>query len=486
MRKSHSTQARLDCNPIPSIELNLQCRDEIIPILYALKHIYTQSELRDQILQLISEDVNGNSSANHGREGLGYWQILVLVAVRLGCNLNYDRLQDLAENHRKLRHVMGIGDWDEDTSFSWQRIRDNICLLKPETITGIYLLIVKEGHHLNPDAAKTSRVDSFVMETDIHHPTESSLIWDGLRKIIELSALVSVDLDLPGWRQHAHLLKKIKQLHREISRVSSSKKPQSKKQLKRLYAKLLKRAARILERAEKLVQNAMTTSMATLGRVEQIRVFIERTRQVADTAYRRVILGEKVPNKDKLFSIFEPHTQLYRRGKAGQENQFGRLAMIYEDGNGFITHHYLLNRNETDEGVAVPQTKIAQEQLGGAIEEISFDRGFYSIDNERELKKLVSSPCLPKRAVTEYTDQMNKSSVKFRAARQRHAGVESAIGALQSGNGLKRSRDRGELGFERYLCLAILGRNLHVLGKMLIATQSPECHAAYTKRKNVA
>jgi hypothetical protein len=400
--------------------------------------------------------------------------------------LNYDRLQDLAENHHKLRHMMGLGDWDEATSLDWRRIRDNICLVKPPTIAHIYQLVAQEGHRLDSEAAKTVRVDSFVMETNIHYPTESSLLWDGLRKIIGLCALVAADLDLSGWRQHTHLLRKVKSLCREIGRVSRSKAPGSKKKLKRLYARLLKRAEKILQRAERLVEEAASGDLATAGRIEQIRVFIERTRQVAGTAHRRVILGEQVPNEDKLFSIFEPHTQLYRRGKAGQENQFGRLAMIYEDGAGFITHHYLLGRHEQDADVAVPQTKIVQQRLQGAIEEISFDRGFHSQENEQELKKIVAEPCLPKRGVKEYAEQMNTASVKFRAARQRHPGVESAIGALQAGNGLKRSRDRSELGFERYLCLAILGRNLHVLGKLLIAQQSPDSLAAQSKRKDAA
>lgn len=486
MRKSHSTQRRFDCEAIENVELNLECRDEIIPILFALQHVYGNAELRDEVLRLVGQDVNATSRPDRGRDGFWYWQILVLAAVRLGCKLDYDRLQDLAENHRKLRHLMGIGQWDEKTSFTWKRIRDNVCLLKPQTIAAISDVIVAEGHRLNPEAAKTARVDSFVVETNIHYPTESSLLWDGLRKIIELSALVAIDLDVPDWRQHAHLRKKIKNLHREISRVAASKKPSAKKKLKKLYAKLLKQTKIVLERAEKLVKNATATDMRTLGRIEQIQVFIERTRQVAGTAYRRVILGETVPNEDKLFSIFEPHTQLYRRGKAGQENQFGRLVMVYEDGAGFITHHCLMERDEQDADVTVEQTRIVQERLGGAMEEISFDRGFYSAENERELKQVVPGACLPKRGVNEFAEQIKNSSVEFRAARQRHPGVESAIGALQSGNGLKRSRDHSKVGFERYLALGFLGRNLHVLGKLLIGQHSPKSLAGQSKRKQAA
>jgi transposase, IS5 family len=486
MRKARPSQPRLDCNPIPELELNFDCRDEIVPILAALKHVYTKPELRDQILTLVAQDVNRDSRSDHGRQGLEYWQIVVLAAVRLGCNLNYDRLQDLAENHRKLRYMMGIGDWAEDVSFNWRRIRDNICLLRPETIVEISRLIVQEGHELQPEAAKSVRVDSFVMETNIHYPTESSLIWDGLRKIITLAAELANDLGMPGWRQHEHLLRRIRNLQREIARASASKSPKTKKRLKRLYAALLKRCQDILGRADTLLENAVTTRGDQLAQLEQVRVFIGRTRQVASTAHRRVILDEKVPNADKLFSIFEPHTQLYRRGKAGQENQFGRLVLVYEDGAGFITHHYLMGRDERDAEVAVSQTKQLQERLGNTIDKISFDRGFHSPENASALEEIVANPCLPSRSPNEYSEQMKNGTVEFRAARQRHPGVESAIGALQSGNGLKRSRDRSEGGFERYLGLAILGRNLHVLGKLLIAEASPESIAAQSKRQEAA
>jgi len=486
MRTSHSTQGRLDCKSIPDIELNLECRDEIIPILAALKHVYTKPDVLNSVLELVEQDVNPDSSSDHGREGLQYWQIVVLAGVRLGCNLNYDRLQDLAENHRNLRHMMGIGDWDEETSFSWRRIRDNICLLRPETIEQISHIIVSAGHALDPEAAHVARADSFVVETNIHYPTESSLIWDGLRKVIDLSVAVADELEVPGWRQHSHLYKKIKNLNREISRVSASDSPKSKKRLKQLYRTLLKHTKRLLDRSDNLVKSSMSNEVITIGHIEELRVFIGRTRQVASTAYRRVVLGEQVPNEDKLFSIFEPHTQLYRRGKAGQENQFGRLALIYEDGAGFITHHYLLDRDENDADVTVSQTRLVQDRLDGAIERISFDRGFYSRDNERELKEIVSSPCLPKRGANEYAEQMDNGCVRFRAARQYHAGVESAIGALQSGNGLKRSRDRTEIGVTRYLSLAVFGRNLHVLGKLLIAQHSPDTLSAYRTRKKSA
>ena len=96
MRKPYEPQQRLDLPPIVEVDLNFNCRHEIVPILKALQHIYSQPELRDSILDAIGKDVNGESDASRGRRGLYYWEILVLVAVRLGCNLDYDALQDLA------------------------------------------------------------------------------------------------------------------------------------------------------------------------------------------------------------------------------------------------------------------------------------------------------------------------------------------------------------------------------------------------------
>jgi hypothetical protein len=169
-------QPRLDCPPVEAVPLNLHCRDEIIPILRALQHIYGQPPLRREILKLVGNDVNRDSSPDHGREGMSYWTITVLAAVRLGCNLDYDKLQDLAEQHRNLRWMMGIGDWQSEIDFGWRRIRDNLCWLRPTTLEKINQAIVGAGHQLAPEAIKRVRGDTFVVETNIHYPTESSLI----------------------------------------------------------------------------------------------------------------------------------------------------------------------------------------------------------------------------------------------------------------------------------------------------------------------
>src|ERR1700674_1642103 len=130
-------EERLDCLPISAVKLNLECRDEIIPILRALQHLYADAGLRRELLALVGKDVNGSTDRKRGRRGLNYWEIIVLAAARLGCNLDYDKLQDLAENHRSLRQIMGIGDWQEEVDFAWRRIEDNLLKLRPQTLKKI-------------------------------------------------------------------------------------------------------------------------------------------------------------------------------------------------------------------------------------------------------------------------------------------------------------------------------------------------------------
>ena len=489
MRKAMDRQGRLDGQPIVKVKLNLDCRDEIIPILMALQHLYAQPELRDQILRLIAADVNRRSSRKRGRQGMDYWPILVLAAVRLGCNLNYDKLQDLAEQHRALRQIMGIGDWDEQGRFDWRRIRDNITLVRPQTLERINHLIVGEGHRLVPQAVQSSRADSFVVGTNIHYPTESSLIRDGLRKVLECSAVMAEQLGVGGWRQHKHLYRKVKRLVREIERIAARKGSGYQARLQGLYGELLDLATLVLERAQQLrahlsVQDAV--DLEVLASDVQLKEFMRLTRHVCGTATRRVLQGQSVPNSDKLFSIFETHTQLYKRGKAAEPVQFGRQVLVYEDAAGFITHAYLMPRERDDREVVVEQTRRVQKRLGGRIQQASFDRGFHSPENQRDLAEIIAHPCLPMPGVNQAEQQESQATVEFRQSRQRHPGIESAINALQAGNGLERCRDRTEVGFSRYLQLGVLGRNLHVLGKILLAREDAQCNAAESRRKKSA
>jgi hypothetical protein len=491
MRLAFQEQPRLDCPPVDAVPLNLNCRDEIIPILRALQHIYEQTQVRRGLLDLIGKDVNSDSSPDRGRAGLSYWTIMVLAAVRLGCNFDYDKLQDLAEQHRTLRLLMGIGDWDEPTDFDWRRIRDNLCLLQPATLEKINHLVVAAGHELAPAAIEAVRGDTFVVETNIHYPTESTLIEDGLSKVLTLAAALAKAHALPGWRQHEHLLQNVKDIVRQISRASRAK-SKGADRLKPGYRRLLNVAEDLLQRARDLLlsfhfgaegEGIDWLGEGLAGPCEELWHYVQLTTKVCGTARRRVLLGETVPNEEKLFSIFEPHTELIKRGKQPDPIQYGHKVLVIEDAVGFICHYQVVANGVLDQEVLVPQMTELQARVGGRIKRASFDRAFHTPDNQEKLARIVDHPCIPKKGRDSGRKQQEEASVEFRQARQSHPGIESAIGALQAGNGQERCRDKSKLGYERYVGLGILGRNLQVLGKLLLAQDAAECEAAKSRRK---
>jgi transposase, IS5 family len=488
MRVAFDPQLRFDSPPIAGVRLNIHCRDEIIPILRSLPPIYTQSQLRDQLLEAVAQDVNAATRPDYGRPGIDCWSLLVLAAVRPGCNLNYDRLQDLAEEHRSLRLIMGVGGGDQSISFDRRCLRDNITLLSPDTLERLNHRIVAEGHRLVPDAARTVRRDSFVVAADIHSPTDPRLIGDGLRVIIRTSRRLAALLGRPGWRQHDHLHRVVKKPLRPINRIVATKGPNSRKRLQMAYQGLLNEADRIIARAGELLDPALISIGVnpTAKGVERLRTklldFVNLTIPARDQGHRRVLAGETVPAGEKLFSLFEPETRLIIRGKVPQPVEFGHRVLIVEDGVGFVCHSAVLSRGADDREVVVKEMTTWQQRLDGQIRRASVDRGFHSPGNQAELANLVAQPCLPVMGHVQSQRQEREATVEFREPRRRPAGVESAIGALQSGNGQKRCRDHTFGGSCRSVGLGVLGRNLQVPGKLPISGEEPKCVAGQSRR----
>jgi len=492
-------QARLDCLPIGQVKLNLNCRDEIIPILRALQHVYQDDSSRRELLSLVGKDINQGTSRKLGRRGLDYWEVTVLAAARLGCNLDYDKLQDLAENHRCLRAIMGIGDWQaEAVDFGWQRIEDNVLKLRPETLKKINDLIVRVGYELKPKAIASVRGDTFVVKTNIHYPTESNVIGDGLRKILPLAAELAMAHGRDGWRQHEHLLKKVRQLVQKINRAGRAK-SQGADRLKPGYQKLLELAKDLLRRARRLLLalafpvdpavyslDQLKNAAAPTTRKGLLLHYVILTEKVCDNARRRVLLGETLSNEEKIFSIFEPHTELINRGKQPTPIEFGHKVLVIEDAVGFVVDYQVVANGVLDQDLVVPVMKKLQQRWNGKIQSASFDRAFHTPDNQKALAEIVRTPCIAAKGSEQGRQQQQEGTVAFRQARQDHPGVESAIGALQAGNGLKRCRDRSKRGYDRYVGLGILGRNLHTLGKLLVAQEQADCQAAKSKRKRKA
>lgn len=313
------------------------------------------------------------------------------------------------------------------------------------------------------------RCDSWVVETDVHYPTDISLLFDAVRKVIELSAKVPC---LPGWRQGANLVKKSKRLMRQAQKLkrSSSKNPRKKavkeEEIKKAHARFIEHARRIMDKArQSMASPRHAASEHEQKNLTKIEKFMAHARRQIDQIQRRVIEGQSIPHEEKVFSVFEDYTEWISKGKAGVPQELGLRTCLLEDQYGFVLHHKIMRR-ETDEKVAVDMVRTAKEKFA-ALRGCSFDKGFYSPANKQALAEILEKVVMPRKGRLTLRDKEEEHAEEFIAARYKHAAVESAISAMEN-HGLDRCLDMGLEAFERYVALAVTARNLQILGGVLM------------------
>lgn len=180
---------------------------------------------------------------DNGRPGMDLWKILVLGVLRLNLNWDYDRLLEMANNHRTIRQMLGHGFNDYTYEYKLQTLKDNISLLTPEVLDKINAVVVTEGHNLvkkKDDEPLKGRCDSFVVETDVHFPTDINLLFDAMRKVITLIASLCAACGMSDWRQCKYNISKLKRLYRKVQKLKhSTSKDENKKEAQ---ARLIKEA----------------------------------------------------------------------------------------------------------------------------------------------------------------------------------------------------------------------------------------------------
>ena len=469
MRATINCQFSLGQPSLDEIVLDDDCRFELIPILAGLQHLYGQPERRQRLLDLVAADILGDADPDRGRDGMNFWQVLVLAVVRQGCDYDYAALSHAANHDSLVRAFLLIGPLS-DKGFAEKTVHENISKLRPDTLKQIVYLVAEAGHELAPQACRTVRGDSFVVQTNIHYPTDSSLLLDGIRKLTTLSRRLAGQYELPGWRQAKHLYRKAKRLSHRIGRIAKGRRKNRDEQLKTAYDELIDLARKVTDRALDLyvATRQAADSLLVGAQREDILRFAVMTDYVASLAERRVLRNETIPHAEKIFSLFEPSTELINRGKRPTPIEFGHRILVMDDGGGYIVHLEVMGIGVQDVDVLTPSMKAVQERLNQKIEQASFDRGFWSPANHDALAEMVNLACLPRKG----KPLPAEGTPEFEQARRWHAGVESKIGALQLGNGLVCCRDRGDVGYARYVMLGAVARNLQTLGTFLLDQSS--------------
>jgi IS5 family transposase len=253
---------------------------------------------------------------------------------------------------------------------------------------------------------------------------------------------------------------------REISRAAQQTTQEGKKRSVRLYRKLLGITRTSVQQAQQVVAvlRQETTRQAD-QLAKQIEHFVPLVEQVVRQATRRVLQGEAVPAQDKLVSLFEPHTDIIRRGKPGRTAEFGHKVWIDEVDGGIVSDYRVLDGNAPDQSQWLPSLERHQQLFGRPPDQMSGDRGMYSRDNEvRAQVAGVRRVILPQAGHRSAARKQYEQQRWFRRGRRYHQGIEGRISVLKRRYGLDRCRDHGESGFERWVGWGIIAHNLLAIG----------------------
>ena len=491
MRKVIEIQMKFGEVDISKIEFDPRSRDEIPKLLMGLQEIYCNRQVRDKVFRVLRDLIPKSVDQNNGRRGMELWKILVLGTLRLCCNWDYDKVMDIANNHRTLRLMLGHSSVYDEYYYPLQTLKDNLSLVTPEVLDRINQIVVQHGHQLlgkKKDESLRASCDSFVVETDVHYPTDINLLFDAMRKVIVLIMVLCDDLGLTGWRKGIYNLKKVKRYFRKAQQLKRSTSKDKTKRSERdqliidAHMAYVELANSLLNRAKETISSISSADLMANLRIMEIEKFIAHAERQMDQIRRRVVEGQTIAHHEKVFSLFEEHTEWINKGKAGVSQELGLKVCVVKDQFGFLLHHRVMQK-EMDDQIAVPIIKETKERFQQLIS-CTFDKGFHSPDNQKDLAVLLDKVILPRKGKLSAINKEIENSEEFKEARRKHSAIESSINALEN-HGLDRCPDHGIRGFKRYVALAVVARNIQIVGHILQQKQL-QCVQRLERRQSKA
>ena len=423
MRHTIKPLRQLGDPDIANIKLDFKSRDDTPAILIGLQYLYKDKTLREQLFTLLEEGLVPDANHRLGRPGMELWQILVMGVLMQGLDCDFDRLHDLVNHHSAVRQFLGHSDiWDK-TTYSYQAIVDNVNLLSPELLAAVGKLVVDSGHQVSkkkPGETLRGRCDSFVVETDVHYPTDVNLLWDAMRCLLREVGREAGATGIDGWRQWTHLTASVRKKFHAVRKTSRAH-PNDVKAYLGQCGNLVRRAEETLV----MLRGVGRTKDKVLARIAD---YLRHAHRQIDQIDRRLLQGEKIPTAEKVYSIFEEHTRWISKGKAGVPVELGVPVCVLEDDCGFILHHRIM-WSGSDVDHAQPMVEETQGRFP-SLRVCSFDRGFHSPANRVCLDELLVDNVLPRKGRLSKADKERESGAKFVAMRKKHPGIESKINVM--------------------------------------------------------
>lgn len=330
---------------------------------------------------------------------------------------------------------------------TWKKVNDVLFLVGKETkkISGGKL-----------------RVDSTLYETNIHYPTDSHLLWDSYRVLSRLIRDCNEENPVCRMSYRFHD-RKVKKLYTYISTHSSRKGKRNERKMKRLYKTLIGRVEHIYDAGTAYVVHARSLKVKS-SYLDEIETCLPSVQKVINQSCRRILEGESVPNTEKIFSIFEPHTELIKRGKSGRPVEFGHMVTIAQTGEKFISYYDVMKQRESDNTRTDPVLENHNQQFGAYPEAFTADKNYYKgMDHIRQWEEKIPTFSICKKGNRNAWEKAREETPDFKEMQKFRAGSEGSISVLKRAFGMRRCVLKGFKSFTASIGSLVFCHNLVLL-----------------------
>lgn len=409
------------------------------------------------------------NSRSRGRPGFPAEVVLRLLILKHIRNWSYAELEREVRANLVYRDFTRVGANkmpDAKTMGRWG------VALGPMAINRVHDRIVQIARAKNVVQGRRMRVDTTVVESNIHYPTDSSLLGDGVRVLIRTMKKVTKLTGEVGAKLRDRS-RSVKLRMLEIARAARGKAPTSRDKLNAAYDSLVQAAGRVVGQAKRLSQE-IGDGVKRCRKVAQ-QVILEGQRQVLDEMVPRVqrvirqtkarIFDGNTHSEGKIVSVFEPATEVIRKGKAGKPTEFGKLVKLQEAENQIVIDYEVYARRPNDADLLIPAIQTHEAKLGRTPRLVAADAGFYSGKNEAAAKaRGVKRVCIPNRNSKSAACKREQRKRWFRNGQRWRTGCEGRISVSKRRHGLNRCRYRGDDGMKRWVGLGVIADNLINIG----------------------
>ena len=413
-----------------------------------------------QLLTLAHQDwVKLLSQSDKGRDGYTSEQLLRAMIVMFLEGDSFRGVVIRIDNSEFLQYFVRLG---VRPTMDFTFLNKASCALSAETLQAMNQMLIQYAVQEKKISGEKQRMDSTVYETNIHYPTDSSLLWDSFRTLSRL--LRDIQKELPQLNlHHRYHDKKVKKLYTYISRSASSKSKRTSRRVKKAYRGLIGRVRWIHHVGRDIAVQARSVGY----HVDELVHYLPLVEQIIDQSDKRVLQGISLPPDEKLYSLFEEHTELIIRGKAGKPIEFGHKILLAQTGEKFIHHYEVMPHRREDKELLEPAIEAHRKLFGHYPDVLSTDKGFYeSMKQISSLEEKIAVVSIAKKGRRNQYEYERETTEEFIDGQRFRSGSEGSISVLKRAFKLGKCFFKGFKNYAASVGLAVLCHNLVLLTRL--------------------